>query len=194
MALTPQQHLALEKAFYAEGYDRITMSYIAEAIGFTRRALYHHYSSKSDAFRDSVIFQNEQNLKAGEVAAAQAFARGDNAIDVIHALLDARFGDQRRRVARSAYAQELADTVFRLCGDIINEFAARLQRQLVEVLDELQRQRKLALRSDVPLPQLAFMLAASVRGVNQSRPLTKEQEFSPRYREILTAVLRGSTK
>lgn len=194
MALTPQQHQALEQAFYAQGYEHITMSFIAEAVGFSRRALYHHYSSKNDAFRDSIVFQNEQNLKAGEDAASQALARDEDAVGVIHALLDARFGDQRRKVSRSPYAQELADAVFRLCGDILNNMAARLQLQLVTTLEELHRRGKLALRPDVPLPRLAFMLAASVRGVNQSRPLPKEHEFSPRYREILTAVLRGSAE
>jgi AcrR family transcriptional regulator len=194
MALTTQQHTALEKAFLAQGYESITMSYIAEAIGFTRRALYHHYSSKNEAFRDSVVFQNERGLEAGRAAAAQALANGANAIGVIHALLDARFGDTRRVVARSPHAQKLADAVFRLCGDVINTMAARLQKEIEDILEELQQRRKLTLHPGITSSRLAYMLAASVRGVNQSRPLPKENEFSLRYREMIAALLRGCAK
>lgn len=194
MALTTPQLAALEKAFLAGGYESITMSDIADAIGFTRRALYHHYSSKNEAFRASVIFQNERGLEAGRVAAARAVAHGDSAIAIVHAALDARFGDSRRIIARSPHAQELADAVFRLCGDIINTMAARLHEELVALLECLQKHGKIALLPDVTSSRLAYMLAAGVRGVNQSRPLPKENEFSPRYHEIITAILRGSAK
>ncbi len=180
MTLSPQQHAALEKAFLTKGYEHITMSYIADAIGFTRRALYHHYSNKNEAFRDAVVFQNERGLNAGEVAAAQALARDASATDVIHALLNARFGDTRRVVSSAPLqAQELADAVFRHCRDIITTMAARLQKQLENILEELQKRRKLTLRPGITSSRLAYMLAAGVRGVNQSPPLPKENEFSP---------------
>jgi AcrR family transcriptional regulator len=36
----------METAFIDQGYEAITMIEIADACGFTRRALYHHYRSK----------------------------------------------------------------------------------------------------------------------------------------------------
>jgi AcrR family transcriptional regulator len=194
MALTTSQLSALEKAFLAEGYMNITMSDIADAIGFTRRALYHHFSSKNEAFRGSVIFQNDRGLEAGCIAAARAMARGDSAIAIVHATLDARFGDSRRIISRSPHARELADAVFRLCGDIVNTMAARLHKELVALLKDLQKRRKIVLHPGMTPSRLAHMLVAGVRGVNQSCPLPKEHEFSLRYHEIIAAILGGSTK
>jgi AcrR family transcriptional regulator len=194
MTMTPRQLAALEKAFLDRGFETITMTAIAKAIGFTRRALYHHYSSKEEAFRVAMIFQNARGMQSGRTAAELAFTRGNSAVTVMHALLDARFGDTRRTVAQSPHAQELSDTVFRLCGDLINDLAATLHAQLAEMLERLQASGRLKLRSDITIAELAYLLAAGVRGVSQSRPLPKESEYSPRYRAIITAILRGSAK
>jgi AcrR family transcriptional regulator len=190
MTLSARQMTAMEQVFLAEGYERITMIQIAQGCGFTRRALYHHYSGKKEAFRDSVLFGNERGFDAAH-ATQRALAANENAIEVVHALLNARFGDTRRRVARSPHAQELNDAVSRLCGDIIIAVAARLHAELAVILEQLQMLGKLKLRPDITFAELAYLLAASVRGINQTRPHLREHEFSPRYREIITAIMRG---
>ena len=62
-----------------------------------------------------------------------ALLHGADATDVVTALLDTRFGATRRAVAASPYALELADTVFRLCDDIIVDLQVRLQEDLVKI-------------------------------------------------------------
>jgi AcrR family transcriptional regulator len=192
MPLDQRQLEAVEKAFHDHGYDRITMTAIAGACGFSRRALYHHYSSKEEAFRDVVIFGNVRGMKNGAEAAELAFGRGDNAIEVIHALLNTRFGDMRRTVSHSPHVQALTDAVSRLCGDIVDDFAGRLHTESAALLQRLQANGKLKIRPDVSFSDLARMLAEGARGVNQTRPAPKESEFSPRYRSIIKVILRGS--
>lgn len=194
MALSAQQLALLEKTFRERGFVRVPMSALADGIGFTRRALYHHFSNKEEAFRAAVLFGNLRGMEAGRVAANEALARGETAIDVVHAFLDARFGDTRRMVARSRYVHELNDTVFRLCRDIVEDVAVKLHAELADVLKKLQARKKMQLKPDVTFADLARMLAAGVRGVNQTPPLPKESEYAPRYREIVKAVLRGSAK
>jgi AcrR family transcriptional regulator len=194
MALSTRQLAAMEKVFIEEGFEAITMIAIAQACGFTRRALYHHYSGKDEAFRDATRFGNARGFEAARTAMERAFAANESAIGVVHALLNTRFGDTRRLVSRSPHAQELSDTVSRLCGDIVDALAAKLHAELAVVLERLQAIGKMKLRQDVTFAQLAYLLAASVRGINQTRPLLKEHDFSPRYREIITAIMRGCAK
>jgi AcrR family transcriptional regulator len=194
MALSTKQRAAMEKAFIKRGFDAITMIDLAQACGFTRRALYHHHSSKEEAFRDVMLFGNMRGFESAHIATERALAANESAIDVVHALLDTRFGDTRRLVSRSPHAQELNDAVSRLCGDIVNAAAARLHTELAVVLEKLQAQGKMKIETDVTFAELAYMLAAGMRGINQTRPLLKEHEFSPRYREIITAIMRGSAK
>jgi AcrR family transcriptional regulator len=170
------------------------MAELAAACGLSRRALYYHYSSKEELFRDVVRYMNERAIYLSWNAGTTAFMDGADAITVITALLDTRFGVTRRAVAGSAYALELADTVFRLCDDIIVDFQVRLHEDLLKILEMLEGARKLTLRPDVSMDELALMLASAVRGVNQARPHLKDHEFQPRYFAILKAILRGSAK
>lgn len=194
MALDPDQLPKVADAFLKSGFNRPTMGELAIACGFSRRALYYHYRNKEELFRDVVRYQNERALYAGWTAGMSVLMEGGDAIAVITALLDTRFGETRRTVAGSPYALELADAVFRLCDDIIIEFQVRLQEDLVKMLEILHTAGKATLQPDVGRDELAIMLAAAVRGVNQARPHLKESEFQPRYLAIIRAILRGSIK
>ncbi len=83
---------------------------------------------------------------------------------------------------------------FAFCDDIIIELQVRLQEDLVRMLETLQTAGKLTILSDMNKDELAAMLAAAVRGVNQTRPHLKDVEFQPRYHAIIKAILRGSAK
>jgi AcrR family transcriptional regulator len=192
--LEPDQLAKVEKAFLKSGFNGPTMIELAAACAFSRRALYYHYSNKEELFRDVVRYGNEKAMYSGWTAGMTALLHGADATDVVTALLDTRFGATRRAVAASPYALELADTVFRLCDDIIVDLQVRLQEDLVKMLEMLEAQDKLALRPDVTNDELAMMLAAAVRGVNQTRPHLRDHEFQPHYHAIIKAILRGSAK
>ena len=51
--MSPREGLALRlrQAFLDHGYEQLTMSGLAQVCGLTRRALYHHFSNKEEAFR-----------------------------------------------------------------------------------------------------------------------------------------------
>jgi AcrR family transcriptional regulator len=194
MGLDPEQLAKAAEAFLKSGFNRPTMTELAVACGFSRRALYYHYRNKEELFLDVVRYQNERAMYAGWTAGMSVLMEGGDAIDVITALLDIRFGETRRTVANSPHALELANSVFRLCDDIIVDLQVRLQEDLVKMLEMLHTAGKLTLQTDVSNEELAAMLAAAVRGVNQTRPHLKDAEFQPRYHSIIKAILRGSAK
>jgi AcrR family transcriptional regulator len=194
MRLDPDQLAKAADAFLESGFDRPTMTELAIACGFSRRALYYHYRNKEELFRDVVRYQNERAMYAGWTAGMSVLMEGGDAIDVMTALLDTRFGATRRTVANSPCAVELVNSVFRVCDDIIGELQVRLQEDLVKMLEILHTAGKLTLLTDVNNDELATMLAAAVRGVNQTRPHLKDAEFQPRYHTIVKAILRGSAK
>ena len=57
-------------AFLAHGYGDLTMSQLAQICGLTRRALYHHFSSKEDVFRAVVRLNTLAATEAADRAAA----------------------------------------------------------------------------------------------------------------------------
>ncbi|MEI9915950.1 MAG: TetR/AcrR family transcriptional regulator [Methylovirgula sp.] len=194
MGLDPDQLAKAADAFLKSGFNRPTMIELAVACGFSRRALYYHYRNKEELFRDVIRYQNERAMYAGWTAGMNVLMEGGGAVDVITAFLDTRFGETRRSAANSPYALELADSVFRLCDDIIVELQVRLQEDLIRMIEMLQTAGKLLILPDVNKDELAAMLAAAVRGVNQTRPHLKDVEFQPRYYAIIKAILRGSAK
>ncbi len=154
MSLEPDQLPRVAEAFLKSGFSRPTMGELAVACGFSRRALYYHYRNKEELFRDVIRYQNERALYAGWTAGMSALMEGGDAIDVITALLDTRFGETRRTVAGSPCALELADAVFRLCDDIIIDFQVRLQEDLVKMLEILHTAGKATLHPDVEKDEL----------------------------------------
>ena len=94
MGLDPDQLAKAAEAFLKSGFNRPTMTELAVACGFSRRALYYHYRNKEELFRDVVRYQNERAMYAGWTAGMSVLMEGGDAIDVITALLD--IGSARR--------------------------------------------------------------------------------------------------
>lgn len=192
MTLHERLAAGLRRAFLEHGYEHLTMSTIASVCGLTRRALYHHFSSKEEAFRFWLRHSNEAAVTAGFAAARGVLEASGDAIDVVTTLVDVRYGDNRRRLAASPHALEINDQAFRRCRDIMDDSARAFQAGFAELLAEMAECGLFALRSEPSPADLAQILADGARGVNQSRPAASASELATRYRNMCAAILYGT--
>jgi AcrR family transcriptional regulator len=186
-ALLKKIHLA----FLAHGYEGMTMIELAKATGISRRSLYNYFSDKQAAFRASVRWGNARNIAQGQIAAAAAKAEGENALEILVAFMDARFGEFRREVSTSPHAVELNDQVFKLCRDILIDVAVAGQERLAEIFIELLEAGLLRWRAEYSPGMLAQFFYDAARGVNQTLPPRPAASLPERYREIFAPLLRG---
>ena len=168
------------------------MSTIASVCGLTRRALYHHFSNKEEAFRFWLRHSNEVAVAAGFAAARDVLQAGGDAVDVVTTLIDVRYGDNRRRLALSPHALEINDQAFRNCRDLMDDSARAFQAEFADLLTEMAGPGLFALRPEPSPADLAQILADGARGVNQSRPAASASELATRYRNMCAAILNGT--
>lgn len=91
----------LEQAFLGHGYERLTMTALADAIGLTRRTLYNHFSSKEEAFRFLIESVNSAAVEAGMAAGRAALDAAQDPVDVFAVTLDTRYGRQTSAMSSS---------------------------------------------------------------------------------------------
>lgn len=91
----------LHRAFLAHGYEHITMIGLAKAADMSRRSLYNYFANKEEAFRASIRWGNQRNIALGQMAAAEAKAAGADALGILVAFTDARYGETRRELSAS---------------------------------------------------------------------------------------------
>ena len=181
----------LRQAFLDVGYERMTMSGLAGLCGVSRRALYHHFSNKEEAFRHWLDFYGEESIARGLAAGRAALEQGGSAVDVITEVMNVRYGDARRRLSRSPHALEINDQAFRRARDIMVGAATDFQAKLADLLVELQRHGLLQITDGVTPVTLAQMLSDGARGTNQSLPPMPVDTLPARYRAMTAAILFG---
>jgi len=182
----------LRQAFLDYGYEQISMSALAEICGLTRRALYHHFSNKEEAFRYVLQFDGEVAIRDGLAAGRARIESGASAVEVITEIMDIRYGDNRRRLAASPHALEINDQAFRRARDIMVQAAVDFQAQLAVVITELHAKGMLCLRANVRAETLAQMLSDGARGSNQALPPIPLDQLRQRYATMTEAILYGS--
>ncbi len=182
----------LRQAFLDHGYEQMTMSGLAQLCGFSRRALYHHFSNKEQAFRYWLEFYNHESIADGIAAGRAAIEAGGSAVDVIVETMNVRYGDARRNLARSPHALEINDQAFRRSRDIIIAVAIDFQAKVVELLKELEARRQISLKPGVTFEALAQTLCDGARGTNQAVPPIPIDDLHLRYRQIIEAILFGA--
>jgi AcrR family transcriptional regulator len=181
----------LQLAFFAHGYEQLTMTGLAKAADMSRRSLYNYFSSKEEAFRACVRWSNARDITFGQAAAAEAKAAGANALEILVAYADARYGETRRELSASPHALEINDQVFRRCRDIMIDAARAGQQRLADILADLQEAGLVRWREDYAAVQLAQHFSDAARGVNQTLPPQPAASIRDRYRDIFRALLGG---
>jgi AcrR family transcriptional regulator len=184
----------LRQAFLDHGYEQMTMSGLAELCGFSRRALYHHFSSKEEAFRHWLDFYGRESIAKGLAAGRKVMDEGGSAVDVLTETMNVRYGDARRRLSRSPHALEINDQAFRRARDIMVGAAVDFQARVAEMLVEMAARRLIRLKPGIEPATLAQSLCDGARGTNQSLPPIPIDELHLRYRQIITALLFGAAQ
>ncbi len=142
--------LRVESAFPAHGYSELTMRGLAKACDFSTRALYFYFSNKEEAFRAMVRFRNDLALRTGFAAGQKQRADGGDALDILTAVINIRYGDTRRIANASPHIVELNAEVFKRCNDIVTEVALFFEAELGKLIVELQDAGLLRLRQASP--------------------------------------------
>lgn len=184
----------LRQAFLDHGYEQMTMSRLAELCGFSRRALYHHFSSKEEAFRHWLDFYGCESIAHGLAAGRKVMDEGGGAVDVLTETMNVRYGDARRRLSRSPHALEINDQAFRRAGDIMVSAAVDFQVRVAEMLVEMEARRLIRLKAGTEPATLAQSLCDGTRGTNQSLPPIPIDNLHLRYRQIMAAILFGAAE
>jgi AcrR family transcriptional regulator len=182
----------LRQAFLDHGYEQMTMSGLAQICGFSRRALYHHFSSKEEAFRHWLDFYGRESIAEGIAAGRAAMEAGGGAVDVLVDVMNVRYGAARRRLSRSPHALEINDQAFRRARDIMIGAAVDFQAKVADLLVELEARRVFALKPGVTPEMLAQSLCDGARGTNQALPPIPVDELHLRYRQMIEAILFGT--
>jgi AcrR family transcriptional regulator len=186
--------LRLTQAFLDYGYEQLTMVGLAKACDFTRRALYHHFANKEDAFRGVIRWGHGRQIQAGMDAGQRVLEEGGGLLDAFIEIMDTRYGQARRDLERSPHAVEINYQAFRRCRDIMSESALIFQQRLETLIDELGAMGRLRLKHDVTSALLAQTLADGARGVNQSLPALPADGLPQRYRPMFSAILYGAAE
>jgi len=181
----------VNRAFLDNGYSGLSMVALAKVCGFTQRALYYYFNNKEDAFRAMIVFRQAESVKLGLEAGRTTLAKGGNALDIFTRILDVRYGDTRRSVARSPHTVELNAEAFKRCRDLMIKSAISFQAELENVIADLQASRMLKLNDRFTPAQIAQALADGGRAVNQALPPIASDDYSARYRQICEMVLYG---
>ena len=191
----------LRQAFLDHGYEQMTMSGLAQLCGFSRRALYHHFSSKEEAFRHWLDFYGRESIAGGQPFTKDrakrvraAMEAGGSAVDVMVEIMNVRYGDARRRLSRSPHALEINDQAFRRARDIMIGAAVDFQAKLADMLVEMEGRRLIRLKPGVTPAALAQSLCDGARGTNQALPPVPIEELHRRYRQTIGAILFGAAE
>lgn len=182
----------LSRVFLEHGCEAMTMSDLARHCGMTRRGLYHHFSSKDEAFREAIRLGNERTCRASLEEGKKLIAQGASLLDVVTGILDVRYGETRRTLAASPFAQEVNDYAFRICRPVMLEAASLFQADFVTLLQEMLGTNGIGLKADVSVETLVQLLCDGARGTNQSFLAPTPESIRDRYREMSKAILFGT--
>jgi AcrR family transcriptional regulator len=181
----------ISEIFLDHGCDAMTMSDLARHCQMTRRGLYHHFSSKDEAFRETIRLGNERTRRESISEGERLIAEGAGLLDMVTSVLDVRYGETRRRLARSPFAHEVNDYAFRICRPVMIEAARLFQADFVRLLECMADAGSFTLGGDVSLETLVQLLCDGARGTNQSFFAPALIDIRDRYRQMSRAILYG---
>jgi hypothetical protein len=133
----------------------------------------------------------DESIARGLNAAREALASGTKPDRIIAKLFDVRYGDARRELSASPHAQDVNDTAFLLCRDIMIGQAEMLHERMADLLRDMQKRGVIAIKTPVTAKRLAKMLADGARGANQSLPPMPIKDLPSAYQDMARAILYG---
>src|SRR5579864_4977130 len=142
---------AAENLFARFGFQRASMSQIAEEAGLTRQALYHHYTSKEALFRAVVEELHEHAYEAEAAAGLDQEQAGGGLADILAAQIGARFRYLLECVEESPQAEEL------------------LSEHQLQTRDRVCAKQGLSLMNGMTSRDLARSIQIAIRGFNDMR-------------------------
>ncbi len=182
---------AIRRAFIEHGYLQITMGELAAECGLTRRALYHHFSSKEEAFRAQLVWRQMREMDDAVAAASHVLCEGGSGIDAVVKAVDAGFGSTQRELAISSKAIEFGNVVSRHCSDLVFEAGENFRVRLANLLRELEERGMLFVKRDFSAELIAELLVCAARGVNAGLPAFPVGELESRYQRMCESILFG---
>lgn len=182
----------ISRVFLEHGCEAMTMSDLARHCGMTRRGLYHHFNSKDQAFQEVIRLGNERTRRASLAEGEKLIAQGAGLLDAVTGILDVRYGETRRTLAASPFAQEVNDYAFRICRPVMLEAARLFQADFVTFLESMLATRAIRLRADMTVETLVQLLCDGARGTNQSFMAPAPESIRERYRDMSKAILFGT--
>lgn len=165
-ALTTEQHIldAAYSCFVKYGFNRTSMSDIAEAADLSRTALYNHFKNKKIIFKAVCLRLNQQVL--ADVNAAMSIP--DTSVDKLQAVISARLSWAFRLLHDSEHGRELIDEKNKICGEIGAEVNAQFRKYIASLLKDGNKQGLLNLKDQkVKAEVAAGILIDSAFGVVQ---------------------------
>lgn len=157
--------------FLQDGYERTSMNRIARAVGITKPAIYHHFTSKEELFRDVLTFFFEE-MKQWSLA---RFKSCGSLHELLHSLFrslgsfaEVPSGLLREQTAKPTYsmlelilaASKKDPQIQKKIEDVSAHSRAAIRNELINA------QRKGEMREDIDCETLALQIHATIEGVS----------------------------
>jgi AcrR family transcriptional regulator len=160
---------AAENIFARFGYQRASMSEIAQEAGLTRQALYHHYPGKEALFRAVVEQLHELAYEAEAAAGLDQERAGGGLADILAAQIGARFHYLLECIEESPQADELLSEHQLQTRDLYQSFIEHNADLRAETIDRVCTRQGLALQNGMTSRELARCIQIAIRGFNEIR-------------------------
>ncbi|MCU0495939.1 MAG: TetR/AcrR family transcriptional regulator [Anaerolineae bacterium] len=171
------------------GYDKTTMSDIAQKAGISKGALYLHFDSKEALFEALLLDQSERVLD-DTIARIEADPNGGSFFALYSHMLTAAAHNPFVRALMSQNRRILGDYVQQLVNSPLYE---QTRGTRIEMIQQLQA--KGMIRNDVPPQMVMYFLNLIRQGLAQGDALLSKEDippletFAPILAEFLTRAL-----
>lgn len=154
--LTTEQHIldAAYSCFVKYGFNRTSMSDIADAAELSRTALYNHFKNKKIIFKAVCLRLNQQVLS--DVKAAMSIK--EISLEKLQAVISARLSWAFTLLHDSEHGRELIDEKNKICGEIGAEVNQEFQKYIASLLRDANKHGLLNLKAQKTRPDFAAEL------------------------------------
>jgi AcrR family transcriptional regulator len=180
---------AARATFTRYGYRRTSMGQVAREAGLSRAAVYLHFASKEELFRDLASELQDQIF----ASAREAAASDRSLLDRLVAIFEAKLGAWGALLDATEHGSELTDENNRLCGDISAAAKQRFRRLLKKVLTEANKAGEIDLVAAGVKPEAAVdLILAAIQGIEaRSDARTSAGGYRREIGPMLRILVRG---